>query len=134
MYDSRYKPKLTLNKAINHPIDEFLVIGFMGRDTRYGRDAVVLKGEHVHQKFVRNDEQEEEYCVFAIPERAAKLMREGRCIYVYQDDMVWAGAFSLIEDAETHDFDTNFFDGVVPFETIREDALQTYDGDEVSVE
>lgn len=108
MYDSRYPPELVLRTAINAP-DSLLVIGFLGRDTVYGQDAVILKG----------DETETDGSRFVLPERAITEVQGGRSLYILDGDTVYAAPADVLETADGN--------------AVEREQFKTYADEEVTV-
>jgi len=132
MYDTRYAPKLELDRVINHAMEDFRVIGFTGRDTIYGRNAVILKEEENPQDFVWDDDAEDEYVVLGLPERAVRLMRdENYALYILGDEIVMAAPAEAIVCAEPRVFET--FWGDVELLALSMDTFIEYDRSEVRV-
>jgi hypothetical protein len=107
MYDTRYAPTLELSATINHSIDELKVIAFKGRDTTYGRKAVVLKGEETPTKQI----QEGDYLknTTAIPERVQSMVeQDGYFLYVLQPLYVRATGPDVFENVEEYTFETEY--------------------------
>jgi hypothetical protein len=127
MYDSRYTPTLKLDRTISHPLEDVRVAGFTGRDTIYGRNAVILKAEEIP----RREKGGEEYT--AILEPAYRLMEEqDHALYIYDDEEVLAAPAQAVEDVEPLTFET--FVGEVQFQSLRVDGFHSYDREEVEIE
>lgn len=123
-FDSRYTPDLELRRAINHPLEKFTVVGFLGRDTVYGHSAVILKSETLPREEVGGVDS------FGIYERAAREMRENeRALYVLGDDTVLATSPSSVSGLTAEIFDTYY--GEVLLQAIPVDVFEKYDRDEV---
>jgi hypothetical protein len=135
MFDSRYTPTLELSRTISHPIEEFRTIGFQGRDTKYGRDAVVLKGSLIPRKTIALEDGTA-FEVMGIPERAKiGMVERGDSLYVVEDEQkehVLAIHPDEVdwEDARVETFNT--FYGEVDFTTIPVKDFQEYDWEDVS--
>lgn len=130
MYDTRYAPDLELKRTISHPIEQVKVVGFEGRDTTYGRDAVVLKGESVPKKQVRDGDHLKN--TIAIPENVRNSMEEEkRFLYVLQSARVDAVGPDAIADTETYTFETDY--GDVEFKALKLEDFTTFSRESVEV-
>lgn len=108
MYDESIAPRLELKKTVSHPLEDVRVIGFEGRDTTYGRNAVVLKSEDVPTKQVEKDDYLKN--TIAAPERVRQLMADDHFLYVLRPTRVDAVGPSILEDVDVYTFHTEYGD------------------------
>jgi len=133
MHDVRYPPNLKLEKTVSHPVEPVRVVGFTGRDVKYGSDAVLLKAIEMPVRY-EVDDSGEEILLYGIFEEAADLMEDGSALYVLgpNEKYVYAIPPSYIDEAEVKSF--NFY-GEPTFYSIQldEEPVTKYPESEVGV-
>ena len=91
-------PRLEVSVTINHPLDEGRVVGFYGRDTKYGQDCLVLKGDELP---VRRDGPGVTH--FIVPESVRELAEDGDLpTYILDEHEVYRADPMLYEKAMAH--------------------------------
>lgn len=85
-------PNLTLNETISNPEEPAEVVGFHGRDTKIGLDAVVMKEEAVEGELVE------------VPEGAAEKIIEGPAELVVLNDGIVSvmGSATFKNESDRH--------------------------------
>lgn len=121
MYDSRYVPTLELHTTISHPLESVRVVGFTGRDTTYGRNAVLLKASEIP-----TDDS-----AFGIPHDLGDYYDEAVGLYVLTDDAVLATGIGGVETSGRTTFDTA--DGPLEGYPVTKLEFTEYDEDDVEI-
>lgn len=129
MYDQRYPPTLELQRTVFDPADPISVIGFMGRDSTYGRGAIVIKGEKIPQEL--QDSATGKDNAWAIPEKALAMMKQNSALYILGDGLVYATGPDTQLAAMQKTFETE--DGQETFPAIKLDDFTIYAEEKVEI-
>lgn len=123
MTDLNITPTLELNETISNPEEPAEVLGFHGRDTKIGLDAVVMKEEAIEANEVR------------VPEDAAeKIVNQSAELVVLNEDTVSVMGPSAFEK-ESRPY-TSLVDGETTKMSevnLTHDSFSEYDRDDVEV-
>ena len=114
-------PHLELQRTVSNPIDDTEVIGFIGRDSHFGRDAHIYKAGK-------------------IPKTASRVglpgYRDGgpNSVYILGNEKVYSIKGAAASCAPLHTFsDADWEHGRVTVPALKWDYFETWERDEVEV-
>jgi len=92
-------PHIRLRTTLSHPNDPAIVLGFNARDTRYGKDSLVLKAEEIP-----NIRENPAVTHFVVPEKQADEVLDSadKRLYILGENFVYHVPFTVLEQSTVH--------------------------------